>query len=204
MRVLTRRLHRLTVDSQKATDELAYVVEENVLAWRIVRLHEAGPAQARPLRRGQRAAAAAVDQVGRRRRADDAAHAGAGVDRAVHRAGGRAVAEQRVRRDDRQLRRLHHGDADADRTGQAAVRSLRLHHARAGGLRALADADRRTRRSNRAARTTPAARAARWRCAASRCATATTRRRRWTASTWTSRPANRWRWSAPRAPARPA
>lgn len=47
MRVLTRRLHKLTVDSQKATDELAYVVEENVLAWRIVRLHDAGPAQTR-------------------------------------------------------------------------------------------------------------------------------------------------------------
>lgn len=47
MRTLTRRLHRLTVDSQKATDELAYVVEENVLAWRIVRLHEAGTAQQR-------------------------------------------------------------------------------------------------------------------------------------------------------------
>ncbi len=39
MRVLSKRLHRLTVESQKATDELAYVVEENVLAWRSVRLH---------------------------------------------------------------------------------------------------------------------------------------------------------------------
>jgi len=47
MRVLSRRLHRLTIQSQKATDELAYVVEENVLAWRIVRLHDAGPVQAR-------------------------------------------------------------------------------------------------------------------------------------------------------------
>ncbi len=46
MRTLSRRLHRLTVQSQKATDELAYVVEENVLAWRIVRLHDAGPLQA--------------------------------------------------------------------------------------------------------------------------------------------------------------
>ena len=46
MRTLSRRLHRLAVEGQKATDELAYVVEENVLAWRIVRLHEAGPAQA--------------------------------------------------------------------------------------------------------------------------------------------------------------
>jgi ATP-binding cassette, subfamily B, bacterial MsbA len=41
MRTLSRRLHRLTVQSQRATDELAYVVEENVLAWRIVRLHSA-------------------------------------------------------------------------------------------------------------------------------------------------------------------
>ena len=45
MRVLTRRLYQLTKDSQQATDELAYVVEENVLAWRIVRLHDAEPAQ---------------------------------------------------------------------------------------------------------------------------------------------------------------
>ncbi|MCB1995511.1 MAG: ATP-binding cassette domain-containing protein, partial [Rhodoferax sp.] len=46
MRHLGRRLRRLTVDGQQATDELAYVVEENVLAWRIVRLHGAEPAQA--------------------------------------------------------------------------------------------------------------------------------------------------------------
>ncbi|MEO6030922.1 MAG: ABC transporter transmembrane domain-containing protein, partial [Burkholderiaceae bacterium] len=39
MRVLSKRLHRITLQSQKATDELAYVVEENVLAWRSVRLH---------------------------------------------------------------------------------------------------------------------------------------------------------------------
>lgn len=45
MRVLGRRLHKLTVQGQAATDELAYVVEENVMAWRIVRLHEAAPAQ---------------------------------------------------------------------------------------------------------------------------------------------------------------
>ncbi len=46
MRVLSKRLHRLSVAGQKATDELAYVVEENVLAWRIVRLHGAGRQQA--------------------------------------------------------------------------------------------------------------------------------------------------------------
>jgi subfamily B ATP-binding cassette protein MsbA len=45
MRTLGRRLHRLTLAGQQATDELAYVVEENVLAWRTVRLHEAAPAQ---------------------------------------------------------------------------------------------------------------------------------------------------------------
>ncbi len=45
MRVLGRRLHRLHVDGQKSTDELAYVVEENLLAWRIVRLHGTEPQQ---------------------------------------------------------------------------------------------------------------------------------------------------------------
>ena len=45
MRTLSRRLHRLTVAGQGATDELAYVVEENVQAWRIVRLHAAGRVQ---------------------------------------------------------------------------------------------------------------------------------------------------------------
>ena len=46
-RVLGRRMHRLSLAGQQATDELAYVVEENVLAWRIVRLHDAAPDQAR-------------------------------------------------------------------------------------------------------------------------------------------------------------
>lgn len=46
MRALGKRLHRLTLQGQKATDELAYVVEENVLAWRIVRLHGAERQQA--------------------------------------------------------------------------------------------------------------------------------------------------------------
>ncbi len=41
MRTIGRRLHRLTVEGQQATDELAYVVEENMLAWRIVRLQGA-------------------------------------------------------------------------------------------------------------------------------------------------------------------
>lgn len=41
MRVLSRRLYRLTRSGQQATDELAYVVEENALAHRMVRLHGA-------------------------------------------------------------------------------------------------------------------------------------------------------------------
>ena len=41
MKVLSRRLHRITQASQQATDRLAYVVEENVLAHRVVRLHDA-------------------------------------------------------------------------------------------------------------------------------------------------------------------
>ncbi len=45
MRVISRRLEKLTRAHQAATDELAYVVEENVLAWRIVRLHGATTAQ---------------------------------------------------------------------------------------------------------------------------------------------------------------
>ena len=47
MRALSKRLHRITVASQSATDELAYTVEENVLAWRIVRLHGHEEVQAR-------------------------------------------------------------------------------------------------------------------------------------------------------------
>ena len=46
MRVLTRRLHRLTKANQDATDDLAYVVEENVLAHKDIRLYAAQAAQA--------------------------------------------------------------------------------------------------------------------------------------------------------------
>jgi len=45
MHVLSTRLYRLTKASQLATDNLAYVVEENVLAHREVRLHAADSAQ---------------------------------------------------------------------------------------------------------------------------------------------------------------
>ena len=51
MQTVSRRLRRLAREGQDATDSLAYVVEENVLAWRIVRLHGAAPAQARRFER---------------------------------------------------------------------------------------------------------------------------------------------------------
>ena len=47
MKTLSRRLYHLTKSSQEATDELAYVVEENVLAHRMVRLYGAQKDQAR-------------------------------------------------------------------------------------------------------------------------------------------------------------
>jgi subfamily B ATP-binding cassette protein MsbA len=46
MRTLTRRLHHLTKANQEATDQLAYVVEENVLAHKDIRLYGAQSAQA--------------------------------------------------------------------------------------------------------------------------------------------------------------
>lgn len=45
MRVLTRRLHGLTVAMQDSTDNLAYVVEENILAHRDIRLYAAQDSQ---------------------------------------------------------------------------------------------------------------------------------------------------------------
>jgi ATP-binding cassette, subfamily B, bacterial MsbA len=46
MRTLSKRVHRLSVLSQTAGDDLAYVVEENVLGWRAIRLNGADQAQA--------------------------------------------------------------------------------------------------------------------------------------------------------------
>ena len=45
MKVLSKRLYRLTREGQNATDDLAYVVEENVLAYKMVRLHGAQQGQ---------------------------------------------------------------------------------------------------------------------------------------------------------------
>ncbi|EHR70845.1 lipid A export permease/ATP-binding protein MsbA [Burkholderiales bacterium JOSHI_001] len=50
MRHIGHRLRRLAQNTQTATDELAYTVEENVQAWRLVRLHGAGASQAQRFR----------------------------------------------------------------------------------------------------------------------------------------------------------
>ena len=59
MRVLSRRLYRVTRNSQEATDRLAYVVEENVLAHRDIRLQAAQASQADRFAQAQRRACAA-------------------------------------------------------------------------------------------------------------------------------------------------
>jgi subfamily B ATP-binding cassette protein MsbA len=46
MRTASKRLYRLAKSSQAATIDLSYAVEENVLANRVVRLHQAQPVQA--------------------------------------------------------------------------------------------------------------------------------------------------------------
>ena len=50
MKTLSKRLYRITKASQSATDELAYVVEENVLAYRTIRLHGAQASQSERFR----------------------------------------------------------------------------------------------------------------------------------------------------------
>jgi len=44
-RVFSRRMRRITKESQLAVDGIGYIVEENVMAWRMVRLHGAQQAQ---------------------------------------------------------------------------------------------------------------------------------------------------------------
>ena len=119
-------MRRITLAGQKATDELAYVVEENVLAWRIVRAARRGAAS-RPsasstrsnlLRRLMMKAVAAAAT-------DDAGDADADGLRAVGRDRGRAVAEPHRRHHGGRLRRLHHRHADAAGADQEAVRGER-------------------------------------------------------------------------------
>jgi ATP-binding cassette, subfamily B, bacterial MsbA len=52
IRIISKRLHRIAKETQSATDQLAYVVEENVLAWRMVRMHNAQDVQQQRFERG--------------------------------------------------------------------------------------------------------------------------------------------------------
>jgi subfamily B ATP-binding cassette protein MsbA len=121
----------LTPKGQQATDELAYVVEENVLAWRIVRLHGAG--RRRPGASSATRRAAPADAEGRgRRRHHDAADAVAGrlalsavITVALWQAGSGGSVGGR-------LRGLHHRHADAGGAGQAPVGRDGAHHPRPG------------------------------------------------------------------------
>jgi subfamily B ATP-binding cassette protein MsbA len=55
VRLVSKRLRKLTIAGQEASDQLAYVVEENVLAWRIVRLHGAHAQEAARFEEASRA-----------------------------------------------------------------------------------------------------------------------------------------------------
>ena len=55
MRVFGRRMRRLTKEAQVAVDRLGYVVEENVMAWRLVRLHGAQKVQSQRFEDSSRA-----------------------------------------------------------------------------------------------------------------------------------------------------
>ena len=54
-RAFSRRMRRITKESQLAVDGIGYVVEENVMAWRTVRLHGAQQAQHDRFERASRA-----------------------------------------------------------------------------------------------------------------------------------------------------
>ena len=120
IRTVSRRLYRIARSTQTATNDLAYVVEENVLAARVVRLHGAQSAQA-----GRFSALSAT----LRRLAMKTAVASASITPLTHMLAAAALSavisialwQSRRRHHRRHLRRLHHGHADADRADQAAV-----------------------------------------------------------------------------------
>ncbi len=149
MRVLSKRLHRLTVAGQTATDQLAYVVEENVLAWRIVRLHGAAAERNRALRQEQRGDAPAGDEIGRRGVDDDAGDADP---RRLRDVGGdrrRTLAEHDGGHVGRRIRLVRYRDVDGHHADQEPVRGRSADHARAGVDRTRREADRRKPARNR-------------------------------------------------------
>ncbi len=138
IQLLTRRLYRLTRESQVATDNLAYVVEENVLAHRDVRLHGAQAGQAsrfevlsNTLRRLSIKSTVAYAGMSAITQVLAAMALSAVISIALlqgsgkHHHGGR-------------LRGFRDGHAAADRAHQKPVRRRHADHARAGGAGARA------------------------------------------------------------------
>ena len=187
MRAVSRRLDRLTRAHQAATDELAYVVEENVLAWRIVRLHGATSVQGQRFgAQSQRLRQLMVKSVAAAATSSPITQ----TDRrggAVGRGRDGAVAERRRRRPrhhGRRLCRLRRRDADAGGAAQAPVGQCRPADARPGRARARHRSGRtQPRGARRQLRARAGACAATSNCAGSAWPTATTRRRRSPTST---------------------
>ena len=154
MRTAGRRVQRLTKEGQRANDELAYVVEENVLAWRIVRLHGAGADAGEPLRATEQRAAPPDaedrDRVGGTMTPLTQIMAACAMSAVI------VVAlwqSSRRRPDGGRLRRLHHRDADAAAADQAPGRRDGADHARPGGAGARRRPGRRQAPPNKAAAT---------------------------------------------------
>ena len=180
------RLQRLTGEGQHANDELAYVVEENVLAWRIVRLHGAAPSQAERFERLSNALRRLLLKSVTASAADDAGDADPGGLRDVGGDRGRAVAKRPGRPDGGRLRGLHHRDADAAAADPPPGRRDGADPARPGGARAQRRPGRRRPRTSAAARTAPARASGRDRARRGDAALrAPTRRRRSTTSACT-------------------
>ncbi len=125
MRVVSRRLDKLTRAHQVATDELAYVVEENVLAWRIVRLHGARTTQSARFAKNSRwlrrlmiksATAAATSSPLTQLIAAVALSAVVVAGAVAERPGRRPAAD-----DGRRVHGLRHRDADAGGAAEAPV-----------------------------------------------------------------------------------
>jgi hypothetical protein len=120
MRVLSKRLYSLTQSSQKATDALAYVVEENVLAHRLIRLHGAQARTGPAVRCAEPRTAQAGPQVHHRLRSHDTADPDAGRSGAVGRDCHGPVAKQHQRGDGGFVRVVRDRHADADCAHQAS------------------------------------------------------------------------------------
>ena len=154
MKVLSRRLYGLTKESQKATDDLAYVVEENVLAHRMVRLHGAqGQQMGRFNALGQRLRRLALKSTAASAAMTPLTQIMAAVALSLVLMIALAKPRSGVVRDGGGLCGLHHSHVDADRAHQTFGRCGQPHHPRLGRAGAWLGPD--ARRARRKPRPTP-------------------------------------------------